>query len=98
MTLLGERAVSETITLSPAPPAAAVGTARYVLLKLASQLTGYTVKAIQRKIESGVWTQDQVWIRAPDGRIMVDLVGYHRWVQGKTPALSPSRVPADKSE
>jgi len=43
-------------------------TARYVLLPLATSMTGYTVKAMQRKIERGEWVEGKVWIRAPDGR------------------------------
>lgn len=60
---------------------AAVLPARYVLLPLAHLITGYTVKAIQRKIERGDWIEGQVWRRAPDGHIMVDLQGYERWVE-----------------
>jgi hypothetical protein len=54
--------------------------ARYVLLPLAHLLTGYTIKAIERKIERGDWQERKVWIRAPDGRIVIDLRGYERWV------------------
>lgn len=63
-----------TISLTPA---------RYVLLPLASLVTGYTVKAMERKIERGDWVEGKVWRRAPDGRILVDLVGYERWVEGR---------------
>jgi hypothetical protein len=59
-----------------------VAPARYVLLSLASLLTGYSVKAMERKIERGDWQQDKVWRRAPDGRIVIDLVGYETWVEG----------------
>lgn len=55
---------------------------RYVLLPIASALTGYSVKAMQRKIATGVWPEDKVWRRAPDGRICVDLEGYAKWVEG----------------
>jgi hypothetical protein len=55
--------------------------ARYVLLCLAHQLTGYTIKAMQRKIERGDWVEGQVWRRAPDGRILIDMEGYRRWVE-----------------
>ena len=56
--------------------------ARYVLLHLAERMTGYTVKAMQRKIERGDWIEGKVWVRAPDGRLLVDMVGYHKWVEG----------------
>lgn len=55
---------------------------RYVLLNVAAQMTGYTVKAMQRKIERGDWIEGKVWIRAPDGRILVDMFGFQRWVEG----------------
>lgn len=56
---------------------------RYVLLPLATVLTGYTVKAMERKIERGDWVEGKVWRRAPDGRTLIDLVGYQRWVEGR---------------
>src|SRR5277367_1321744 len=69
-----------------------VGTARYVLLPLANLLTGYSVKAMERKIERGDWQEGKVWRRAPDGRILIDVVGYQRWVEGpRTAATSHSR-------
>jgi hypothetical protein len=55
--------------------------ARYVLLPLAQMLTGYSVKAMQRKIERGDWQEGKVWKHAPDGRIVIDMVGYHKWVE-----------------
>lgn len=58
-------------------------TARYVLLPLANLLTGYSVKAMQRKIERGDWQEGKVWRRAPDGRIVIDVVGYQRWVESQ---------------
>ena len=46
-------------------------------------LTGYTVKAIQRKIERGDWPEGKVWRHAPDGHVVVDMMGYERWVEGR---------------
>lgn len=66
-----------------------VGTARYVLLPLANLLTGYSVKAMERKIERGDWQEGKVWRHAPDGRIVIDVVGYQRWVEGQSPAVTP---------
>ncbi|QDX82861.1 hypothetical protein B9N43_05625 [Denitratisoma sp. DHT3] len=54
---------------------------RYVRLKLFSELTGYSVKALQRKIEDGIWREGQEYLRGPDGRILVDVLGYDKWVQ-----------------
>lgn len=71
--------VSPTLQEKPIP----VATARYVLPALAHVLTGYTVKAMERKIERGDWAEGKVWVRAPDGRILIDIVGYHKWVEGR---------------
>ena len=56
---------------------------RYVLLTMAAQMTGYTVKAMERKIERGDWIEGKVWLRAPDGRILIDMWGFQRWVEGR---------------
>lgn len=74
------------VDLSPAghsstPPPLVVAPARYVLLPLANAITGYTVKAMERKIERGDWAEGKVWRRAPDGRILIDILGYQRWVE-----------------
>ena len=69
-----------------------VSTSRYVLLPLANLLTGYSVKAMERKIERGDWEEGKVWKRAPDGRILIDVLGYQRWVEGsKMPTALHSR-------
>ena len=60
-----------------------LASARYVLLPVAQLLTGYTVKAIQRKIERGDWPEGKVWRHAPDGHVVVDMMGYDRWVEGR---------------
>jgi hypothetical protein len=69
-------------------PGIVVGTARYVLLPLANLLTGYSVKAMERKIERGDWQEGKVWRRAPDGRILIDVLGYQRWVEGPRAAVT----------
>ena len=77
-------AIDSTRLESPsptAPPPAAVVPTRYVLLPLAALVTGYTVKAMERKIERGDWVEGRVWRRAPDGRVLIDLLGYQKWVE-----------------
>jgi hypothetical protein len=76
-------ATMDTNTNGETTPSIAVLPARYVLLPLANALTGYTVKAMERKIERGDWPEGHVWKRAPDGRILIDLVGYQRWVENR---------------
>lgn len=61
-----------TVNISPS---------RYVTAELASAVTGYTPKAMDRKRQEGVWVEGREWVRAPDGRILYDLEGYERWGQ-----------------
>lgn len=62
-------------------PLLVVAPARYVLLPLANVVTGYSVKAMERKIERGDWQEGKVWVRAPDGHILLDVRGYERWAE-----------------
>lgn len=67
--------------------------ARYVTIARCSQLTGYTEDAIRTKIRDGVWAEGEVWRRAPDGRVLVDIDGYERWVVGDFQvSLPPPKV------
>jgi len=45
------------------------------------QLTGYTEKAVRRKIESGIWIQGLQYRKAPDGHITMDIEEYYKWVE-----------------
>jgi len=71
---------------------------KYRLLSRHSELTGYSVKALERKIESGHWMYGKEYIKSPDGRIQVIVDGYNSWVesersqsgQGKTQSSSSS--------
>jgi len=73
----------------------AVAPARYVTIALAAALHGYTVDAIETKIARGVWTEGREYRRAPDGRILVDMRGVERWVEGQS--LAASRNGATRS-
>lgn len=58
-----------------------MSTVRWVLINRASELTGYTVNAIQHKIKGGVWPQGKLWRKAPDGRILINLEEFERWAE-----------------
>jgi len=68
-----------------------VAPARYVLIELAEAVTGYTVKAIENKIARGEWRQGREWKYAPDGRIVIDLEGYKKWVESQPAGARPRR-------
>ena len=68
---------------------------RYVTVKKASELTGYTENAIRTKIRDGVWLERRLWLKAPDGRVLIDMEGYERWVEsGSTARFGPVLSPA----
>lgn len=60
------------MTIQPAP---------YVTVDLAATMTGFTEKAIRRKIQEGVWLEGREYRKSPDGRILISIKGYTSWVE-----------------
>lgn len=54
---------------------------QWVLIPVFSTLTGYSEKAIRRKIGDGIWIQGRHYKKAPDGRITMNLQEYYKWVE-----------------
>ena len=54
--------------------------ARFVLIPLAAQATGYTERAIHKKIDDGIWRRGHEWRKAPDGRRLIDLQAVEAWI------------------
>lgn len=69
--------------VSNEPPVYRVEPGRYVRVALAATLTGYSDKAIRRKIADGVWLEGSEWVRSPSGEILIDMEGYERWCKGR---------------
>lgn len=66
--------------------------APYVTVGLAATITGFTEKAIRRKIQEGVWLEGREYRKGPDGRILISIKGYTSWVeQGYAPASTSGR-------
>lgn len=65
---------TEAVQLAPA---------RFVLIPVAALVTGYTEKAIRKKIDDGHWREGREYRRAPDGHILIDLRGFERWVESR---------------
>lgn len=77
---------SRTGRKPPAPPdlsrwAATPTRADYVTIPVAAAITGYSAKAIRRKIEAGVWLEGREFRRAPDGHVLISVKGYESWVE-----------------
>jgi len=64
-----------------ASAAESASSAAYVTIALAASLTGYSPKAIRRKIESKIWLEGREYRKAPDGHILVSMKGYQQWVE-----------------
>ncbi|MBK6788947.1 MAG: excisionase [Betaproteobacteria bacterium] len=58
-----------------------VQAASYVTIKLAAAITGLSEKAINGKIDEGIWLEGKEWRRGPDGRRYISLRGYAAWVE-----------------
>ncbi len=63
------------------PPASSTRGADYVTIPVAAAMTGYSPKAIRRKIEAGVWLEGREFRRAPDGHVLISVKGYEQWVE-----------------
>jgi len=68
---------------------------RYLTIPKFAAESGYSQDAIRTKIRDAIWREGQEWRRAPDGRILVDVDGYHRWVEG-APVLKVGQRPAPR--
>lgn len=55
---------------------------RFVTIEKFAELSGYTPDAQRTKIQRGVWLEGAVWVKAPDGRILIDQEGYELWASG----------------
>lgn len=53
---------------------------QWVLLPMFCSLTGYTEKAVRRKMEEGVWLQGKHY-RKVAGRIHLSMEAYNKWVE-----------------
>jgi hypothetical protein len=56
---------------------------KYVTIQKFASESGYTEKAIRSKIDAGVWIEGKEYRRGPDGRVLIDVEGYSRWVEAR---------------
>jgi len=56
---------------------------RHLTIDKFAEISGYTPDAIRSKIKRGDWLEGKVWIKAPDGRILIDTEGYEKWAIGE---------------
>jgi hypothetical protein len=58
---------------------------KWVTINKAAELSGYSPKAIRRKQARGIWLEGDIWVKAPDGRILISIEGIERWAEGQIP-------------
>lgn len=69
---MNETATEDLVLITPADD---------VTIELFAKITGFTVKAVERMIESGTWVEGKEYHRSPNGRRLVSLPGYRAWVR-----------------
>jgi hypothetical protein len=53
----------------------------YLTIKKFCKESGYSDSAVNEKIRLKKWRQNEVWLKAPDGRTLIIVNGYERWVE-----------------
>lgn len=67
-------------TVPPSEPAP-VCLPKWVQAKLYATISGYTYAAIKNKCHQGVWPENVIWCKAPDGHLMINWRAADRWVE-----------------
>lgn len=65
---------------------------RYVTVDKFAVESGYSPDAIRNKIQRGVWIEGRHYRKAPDNRVLIDIAGVEKWVEGQLEPLKPSRA------
>lgn len=55
---------------------------KWVTVKKLSEISGYTVKAIQNKVDRGIWRRGIHMTIAPDGRRLFNIASIEKWIEG----------------
>lgn len=69
--------------LQPLPSPHAARVIDWVRISKAAEATGYSEKAIRRKIQDGVWLHGILWTKAPDGCIFINLEAVETWIKSQ---------------
>jgi hypothetical protein len=56
---------------------------KWVLIKKLAEIFGYTENAARAKIKTGVWLKGVHWTKAPDNRILFNIVAIQQWIESK---------------
>jgi hypothetical protein len=56
---------------------------KWITIKKFSDLMGYSENATRAKIKKGVWLMGLHWIKAPDGRVLVNPQAINDWAESR---------------
>lgn len=59
-----------------------VAKANWVLISKVTEQTGYTDDAIRAKKKRGEWIEGKHWRKAPDNRVVFNLIAINSWMGG----------------
>jgi len=52
---------------------------KFKTIRAFSKESGYSEHAIRTKISRGVWGENEVWVRTPDNRVLINIEGFNLW-------------------
>ena len=57
---------------------------RWVTIDRFSEMSGYTPDAVRSKIKRGDWLEGHMWVKAPDGRILISTEAFEQWATSES--------------
>jgi hypothetical protein len=55
---------------------------KWITVKMCSETFGFSENAIRANIKKGVWRIKLHWIKAPNGRVMINPESVEKWIEG----------------
>ncbi|GLQ29669.1 hypothetical protein GCM10007876_01470 [Litoribrevibacter albus] len=56
---------------------------KYITIQKCSELTGLSEESIRALKKKGYFRQDVHWVKAPNGRIFINVKEVYEWIEGK---------------
>jgi hypothetical protein len=56
---------------------------KYITIGKCSELYGLTEESIRALKKKGYWREQLHWVKAPNGRIFINVKGVDEWIEGK---------------
>lgn len=56
---------------------------KYYTISKCSEMYGISEEAIRALKKKGFWREDVHWVKAPNGRIFINVKGVNEWIESK---------------